>query len=422
MRVDPRRGRNPGDGTPRTSSNRRRAIVGSTVPSKNPASAIPAAHVRSLPRSTSASTCYGPACIAAGGAGRRWLLLFYLGSRATSAAVAWLHRQSQYQVAFDEIQLVTEPPELVSRGKARVSRAGCGELRASRADLSARGSARAAGAGVQDGSLGRRGRQGRRTRPGRIAVDLAISRAGCLGEAPRAAAADRRRRRDGSCPPKTSTSSRLGPLIKITGDGSDGLRPIREPGVVWKSQGRGGDDRRRLTSESSRRPGWPASCAQQDRDRRGPSLAGAADDRDHRRRDFRQSRPVRAERRGRRDSAGERPRGRSARRADAPSEKWQMLLKWAESTPGNARWRRRLLGVLATGTVARLHAPAWPASSPGSSPDRRRRQARAAGNRRSLGINAGLAVPLVAWRGCCAGASRRLRDCTGTMSRNDVET
>jgi hypothetical protein len=36
--------------------------------------------------------------------------LFYLGSRVTIAAVAWLHRQSQYQVAFDEIQLAQELP------------------------------------------------------------------------------------------------------------------------------------------------------------------------------------------------------------------------------------------------------------------------------------------------------------------------
>src|ERR1017187_1072136 len=36
--------------------------------------------------------------------------LFYLGSRATSGAVGWLHRQSQYQLAFDQIQLVHEPP------------------------------------------------------------------------------------------------------------------------------------------------------------------------------------------------------------------------------------------------------------------------------------------------------------------------
>jgi hypothetical protein len=37
-------------------------------------------------------------------------ILFYLGSRAAIAAVTWLHRQSQYQVAFDEIKLVQELP------------------------------------------------------------------------------------------------------------------------------------------------------------------------------------------------------------------------------------------------------------------------------------------------------------------------
>jgi len=37
--------------------------------------------------------------------------LFYLGSRATRAAVAWLAHQSQYQIPFHQIELVHSPPE-----------------------------------------------------------------------------------------------------------------------------------------------------------------------------------------------------------------------------------------------------------------------------------------------------------------------
>jgi hypothetical protein len=44
-------------------------------------------------------------------------LVFYLGSRATNAAVMWLHRQSQYQVAFEEIQLAQELPSWYRGGK-----------------------------------------------------------------------------------------------------------------------------------------------------------------------------------------------------------------------------------------------------------------------------------------------------------------
>jgi hypothetical protein len=44
-------------------------------------------------------------------------VLVYLGSRATSLAVAWIHRQSQYQLAFDKIQLVREIPSWYRGGK-----------------------------------------------------------------------------------------------------------------------------------------------------------------------------------------------------------------------------------------------------------------------------------------------------------------
>ena len=57
-----------------------------------------------------ALTSSEPALMVAGGARRSRRCSFYLGSRATIAAVAWLHRQSQYQLAFDEIQLAHELP------------------------------------------------------------------------------------------------------------------------------------------------------------------------------------------------------------------------------------------------------------------------------------------------------------------------
>jgi hypothetical protein len=44
--------------------------------------------------------------------------IYYIASRATSSAVGWLHRQSQYQLAFDQIRLVHEPPAWY-RGGAR---------------------------------------------------------------------------------------------------------------------------------------------------------------------------------------------------------------------------------------------------------------------------------------------------------------
>jgi len=46
------------------------------------------------------------------------IVLFYLGSQATRAAIGWLHHQSQYQLPFEQIQLVPEPPPWF-RGGAR---------------------------------------------------------------------------------------------------------------------------------------------------------------------------------------------------------------------------------------------------------------------------------------------------------------
>lgn len=45
-------------------------------------------------------------------------VLLYVGGRAVSSAVAWLHRQPQYQIPFDGIELLTPPPECF-RGGAR---------------------------------------------------------------------------------------------------------------------------------------------------------------------------------------------------------------------------------------------------------------------------------------------------------------
>ncbi len=45
------------------------------------------------------------------------VLLVYLGTRAAGAVAAWLHRQSQYQLAFDDIQLVRELPAWYRGGK-----------------------------------------------------------------------------------------------------------------------------------------------------------------------------------------------------------------------------------------------------------------------------------------------------------------
>jgi hypothetical protein len=46
------------------------------------------------------------------------IVLFYLGSQATRAAIGWLHHQSQYQLPFEQIQVVPEPPPWF-RGGAR---------------------------------------------------------------------------------------------------------------------------------------------------------------------------------------------------------------------------------------------------------------------------------------------------------------
>ena len=44
-------------------------------------------------------------------------LVVYAASRATIGAVGWLHRQSQYQLAFDDVQLVHELPAWYRGGK-----------------------------------------------------------------------------------------------------------------------------------------------------------------------------------------------------------------------------------------------------------------------------------------------------------------
>ncbi len=44
-------------------------------------------------------------------------MLVYLGTRAAGAVASWLHRQSKYQLAFDDIQLVRELPAWYRGGK-----------------------------------------------------------------------------------------------------------------------------------------------------------------------------------------------------------------------------------------------------------------------------------------------------------------
>ena len=87
-------------------------------------------------------------------------LLFYIGSARQSPPFIGCIAQSQYQVAFDQIELVDDLPSWYRGGKREfLSRVRRG-VWPHRIDLSARRSARPAGAGVQARPLGGRGAQG----------------------------------------------------------------------------------------------------------------------------------------------------------------------------------------------------------------------------------------------------------------------
>ncbi len=50
--------------------------------------------------------------------------LFYLGAQVIRAALNWLHHQPQYQLPFEQIELVPEPPPWFRGGKTALPR-GC---------------------------------------------------------------------------------------------------------------------------------------------------------------------------------------------------------------------------------------------------------------------------------------------------------
>ncbi len=160
--------------------------------------------------------------------------LIYLAFRATRAGVEWLHRQTEYELAFNDIRLAPEPPGWYRGGSRefleRVRGGVAGESeRISRLDV---GPERLAVAfknyawvdHVVKVAYG----------PGRIVVNLQYHRPVAIVDLP-----DGQQRliddKGIILPPEDIDMERLGPLIRITGKG---LSPPCDPqaGTVWKSK------------------------------------------------------------------------------------------------------------------------------------------------------------------------------------------
>jgi hypothetical protein len=180
-------------------------------------------------------------------AGALTAALCYLGSRATSGAVGWLHRQSRYQVAFDEIHLAQEPPAWYRGGArgflARV-RSGSGNAEhISQLDVQPD---RLASAFKLDPWVEEVVKVA--YAPGRISVDLRYRQpVGWVKFEAKPADGARRpfeqRIIDGEgrvLPAEDVDLEALGALVRITGDKLAAPADSR-PGVVWKSKSAGGE-------------------------------------------------------------------------------------------------------------------------------------------------------------------------------------
>jgi hypothetical protein len=254
-------------------------------------------------------------------------LLFYLGSRATIAAVAWLHRQSQYQVAFDDIQLSQELPSWYRGGKRAFLhsvRDGSGQP-ASLSQLEIRPD-RLAVAFKLDPWVEEVVKVS--YAPGRILVDLRFREPVAwvkLDNGPQLVDGDGR-----LLPTEDVEFDPAGPLLKIT---ATDLTPPSDPraGVVWKSKLKSGeveqvDDRMiaaaglaRFLGQQGRSSGKSSPALQMieiivtDFGGRGLFVVNAS---------------------GTVFCWGKAPGAERPRELTAV-EKWQSLLKWAESSPGN---------------------------------------------------------------------------------------
>jgi hypothetical protein len=159
--------------------------------------------------------------------------LFYLASHASRAAVNWLHHQANYQLPFDEIHLVGEPPpwyrggaheflERVRRGARESERISVFEVGPERLSLAFKKYA-----WVEDVI-------NVVYEPGRILVTLRYRR-----PVARVALPDGQRHivdENGIIlAPEDVDLEQLGPLIKISGDGISAPADPR-PGVLWKAK------------------------------------------------------------------------------------------------------------------------------------------------------------------------------------------
>jgi hypothetical protein len=167
-------------------------------------------------------------------------LLVYVGSRATGGAVAWLHRQPKYQLAFDDVHLVHELPGWYRGGKreflARVRRSSGNPARISQLEVRPD---RIATAFKLDPWVEEVVKV--TYAPGRIAVDLRFREpvAWVKLEGGQQQIVDGQGR---LLPTEDVDVELVSPVIKITGGGS-ALTPPADPraGVVWKSKAGGAD-------------------------------------------------------------------------------------------------------------------------------------------------------------------------------------
>ncbi len=164
--------------------------------------------------------------------------LAYLGRQAIRASIAWLHQQAKYQVAFDQIELVTKPPAWYRGGPARfleeVRQTAAEPAQIPHLDLAPEQIAVAFKkyAWVEDVAKVA-------FHPGRIVVDLRYRQPVAWVHLPRGP--QRIVDDNGTILPSEDIDVEpLGSLIKITGDG---LLPPSDPrpGVVWKARDRAAD-------------------------------------------------------------------------------------------------------------------------------------------------------------------------------------
>ncbi len=136
--------------------------------------------------------------------------------------------------------------------------------------------------------------------------------------------------RDGFCRPRTSTSRRSVRLLKITGENLSSPADPRS-GVVWKSKSAGSDadqvDERIVAAAGLARflqAGMPA-VRPRAIPRRCEMIEIIVTE-------IRQTRPIRGEFARERNSAGAVRRGPKSPESRPRTEKWQVLLRWNESS------------------------------------------------------------------------------------------